>query len=80
MLLKVKIDMLPASVVEVNETDIEKEILNLDENKASHNSDMATKVIKEISDIFSSFLCTSFNSSIKTVFLNALKLADIAPL
>ena len=69
MLLKVKIDMLPASVVEVNETDIEKEILNLDENKASQNSHMATKVIKEISDIFSSFLCTSFNSSIKTVSL-----------
>ena len=32
-------------------------------------------------DIFSSFLCTSFNSSIKTFkFLNCLKLADKTPL
>ena len=41
---------------EVSEADIEKENLNLDENKASQNSDMPTKVIKENSDIFISFL------------------------
>ena len=42
---------------------------------------MPTKVIKENSDIFSSFLCISFNSSIKTSkFTRCLKLADITPL
>ena len=58
------------SFVDVNEADIEKEILNLNGNKASQNSEMPTKVIKENSDIFSSFLCTSFHSSIS--FVNAL--------
>ena len=67
--------------VEVNDANIEKEILNLNTNKASQNSDMPTKVIKENSDIFSSFLCTSFNSSRKTSkFRECLKLADIKPL
>ena len=53
--------------MEVNKTDIGEEILNLcGIIKASQNSDMRTKVIKKNSDIFSSFLCTKFNSSIKT--------------
>ena len=69
------------SFVEVNEADIEKEILNLNGNKASQNSDIPTKVIKGNSDIFRSFLCTNFNSSIKTSnFPQCLKLADITPL
>ena len=42
--------------MKINEIDIEK----------TQKSDMQTKVIKENSYIFSSFLCTSFNSSIKT--------------
>ena len=46
-------------------TDIEKEILNLIRNKTPQNSDMPTKVVKKNSDIFSSFLGSSFNSSIK---------------
>ena len=42
---------------------------------------MPTKVIKENSDIFSSFLCTSFNSSVKTSkFPECFKLANITPL
>ena len=66
--------------MEVNEVDIEKEILNLNGNKVSQNSDMPTKAIKEYLDIFSSFLCTSFNSSIKIFkFFQCLKLADITP-
>ena len=48
-------------LVEVNETNIEKETLNLIGNKASQNSDMPTKVIKEKLDIFSNFLCISFS-------------------
>lgn len=47
--------------MEVNETNIEKETLNLIGNKASQNSDMPTKVIKEKLDIFSNFLCISFS-------------------
>ena len=59
--------------MEVSVGDIRKWILNLNGNKGYQNSDMPTKVIKENSDIFSSFLCTSFNSSIKTSkILNAL--------
>ena len=48
-------------LVEVNETNIEKETLNLIGNKASQNSDMPTKVIKEKLDIFSNFLWISFS-------------------
>ena len=41
---------------------------------------MPIKVIKENLDIFSRFLCTSFNSSIKTSkFPQCLKLAGITP-
>ena len=42
---------------------------------------MPIKVAKENSNIFSSFLCTSFNSLIKTSkFLQCLKLANTIPL
>ena len=69
------------SFVEVNEADIEKDILNSNKKKASQNSDMPTKVTKESFDIFSKFLCTNFNSSIKTSkSLQCLKLADVTPL
>ena len=40
-------------------------MLNLIRNKASQNSDMPIKVVKKNSDIFSSFLASSFNSSTK---------------
>ena len=65
--------------MEVNEADIQKQILNLNGNKASQNSDITNKVIKKNSDIFKSFLCTNFDSSIKTFkFLRCLKLANIS--
>ena len=41
--------------MEVNEADTEKEILDLNGNNASQNSDMPTKVIEENLDIFSIF-------------------------
>ena len=47
------------SFVKVNEANIEKEILNLNRHKAFQNSDVPTKVTKENSCIFSSFLCAS---------------------
>ena len=65
--------------MEVNEADIQKQILNLNGNKFCQNFDIPNKVIKENSDIFKIFLCTSFNSSIKTFkFLRYLKLANIS--
>ena len=67
--------------MEINEADIEKEILNLNGNKAYQISDMPIKIANENSNIFSSFLCTSFNSLIKTSkFLQCLKLANTIPL
>ena len=63
----------------VNEL-IRKEILNLNSNKASQSSDIPIKIVKENFDIFSDFVCTSFNSSIKTTYFPGnLKLADITP-
>ena len=50
---------------EVDQKQIEKEILKLDVNKASQSSDIPIKVLKGNSDIFSNFLCNSFNNSIK---------------
>ena len=67
--------------IEVDQKQIEKEILKLDVNKASQSSDIPIKVLKENSDIFSNFLCNSFNNSIKlSTFPEILKHADITPL
>ena len=52
-------DVSSFSFVKVNEANIEKEILHLNRNKTFQNSDMPTKVAKENSGIFSSFLRTS---------------------
>ena len=67
---------------EIDQKQIEKEIiLKLDVNKASQSSDIPIKVLKENSDIFSNFLCNSFNNSIKlSTFPEILKNADITPL
>ena len=58
-----------------------KKILKLDVNKVSQSSDIPIKVLKENSNIFSNFLCNSFNDSIKLLtFPEILKHADITPL
>ena len=65
----------------VDQKQIEKEILSLDVNKASQNSDIPIKVTKGNTDIFSNFLCDSFNNSIKlSTFPEILKHAGITPL
>ena len=51
--------------IEVDQKQIEKQILNLDVNRASQGSDIRIKVLNENTDIFSNFLCNSFNNSIK---------------
>ena len=62
----------------VDKKEIEKEILKLDVSKASQNSENSIKLLKENVDIFSDFVCTSFNSSINmSKFPKNLKLADI---
>ena len=67
--------------IEVDQKQIEKEILKLDVNKASQSSDIPIKVLKENRDIFSNFLCNSFNNSIKlSTFPEIIKHADITPL
>ena len=67
--------------IEVDQKQIEKEILKLDVNKAPQSSDILIRVLKENSDIFSSFLCNSFNNSMKlSTFPEILKHADITRL
>ena len=60
--------------------DILKEIKNLKANKATQNTDIPTKLIKENSDIFADFIFENLNDSIsQSVFPSALKLANITP-
>ena len=68
------------SFVGFDKKEIEKEILKLDANKASRDSDILIKLLKENVNIFSDFVCTSFNNSINmSKFSKNLKLADITP-
>ena len=60
--------------------DILKEIKNLKANKATQNTDIPTKLIKENSVIFVDFTFENLNDSIsQSVFPSALKLANITP-
>ena len=69
------------SFKEVSFKEIETEIRLLKLNKASQYSDIPTKIIKKNSEIFSSFICESINSSIKSsIFPSCLKHANITPL
>ena len=69
------------SFKEVSFKEIETEIRLLKLNKASQYSDIPTKIIKENSDIFSSFICESTNNSIKSsIFPSCTKHADVTPL
>ena len=64
----------------VDKEDILIEIKNLKANKATQNTDIPTKLIKENSDIFSDFNFENLNDSIfQSVFPSALKLANITP-
>ena len=64
----------------VDKDQILKEILSLDSAKASQDTDIATKIIKDNGDIFSEFLLSGFNNSITTsIFSSSLKQAIITP-
>ena len=64
----------------VSLTDIEKEMKSLNTNKASHSSDIPTKMLKQNVDFFSPFILDYVNKSISSsTFPSILKLADIIP-
>ena len=61
-------------------TDIEKEMKRLNTNKASHSSDIPTKILKQNVDFFSPFILDYVNKSMSlSTFPSILKLADIVP-
>ena len=52
----------------------------LQSNKATQNTDIPTKLIKDNADIFAAFIFISFNKCIEqSLFLSKLKLANITP-
>ena len=64
----------------VGKKDISKEVKNLTANKATQNTDIPTKKIKENSYIFADFIFENMNNSIsQSVFPSALQLANITP-
>ena len=64
----------------VSLTNIEKEVKNLNTNKASHSSDILTEILKQNVDFFSPFILDYVNKSISSsTFSSILKLADIIP-
>ena len=61
-------------------TDIEKEIKILNTNKASHSSDISTRILKQNVDFFSPFLLGYINESIVlSTFPSVPKLSDTIP-
>ena len=66
---------------EVSIEETQKEVLNLNNKKASQNSDIPTKIIKKNSDIFGKVLCSFMSDSIKSFTLpSCLKEADFTPI
>ena len=64
----------------IDKEDILKEIKSLKANKATQNTDIPTKLIKENPNIFADFIFENLNGSIsQSVFPSALKLANITP-
>ena len=64
----------------VQKEEILKELNNLNINKATQNTDIPTKIIKENSDIFGDFIFSNFNCCINTFsYPSLLKRADITP-
>ena len=66
------------SFIERKKNDILKEIKNLQINKATQDSDIPTKLIKNNLDLFVNFIFTNLNYSIaQSTFSSLLKLATI---
>ena len=70
----------PFNFLFADKEDILREIKNLKANKATQNTDIPIKLIKENSGIFADFIFENLNDSIShSVFPSALKLANITP-
>ena len=66
---------------QVERVEILNEIKSLRTSKASQDSDIPTKIIKENADFFADFLHTSYNECIKSgIFPSCLKWADVTPI
>ena len=64
----------PFSFSKINREEILREILKLETSKASQDTDIRTKIIKENVDIFADILLASFNDSVeKSNFPSSLK-------
>ena len=64
----------------IDKNDILKEIKNFQINKATQDSDIPTKLIKNNLDLFVDFIFTNLNDSIaQSTFPSLLKLANITP-
>ena len=70
-----------SSFKNVQKEEILKELNNLNINKATQNTDIPTKIIKENSDIFGDFIFSNLNCCINTSsYPSLLKRADITPI
>ena len=60
--------------------DVFKEIRNLDKKKASQDTDIPTRIIKENADIIAKFLFLNFNNAVReSKFPDSLKNANVTP-
>ena len=60
--------------------DVKKEIRKLDPRKATQNTDIPVRILKQNSDIFGNHICDFFHENIdKGVFPSILKNANITP-
>ena len=66
----------------VSREEILKEIVNLDNKKASHDDGIPTKIIKANSDIISEIIYNNFNSNVidNCIFPDHLKTANVRPI
>ena len=60
--------------------DVKKEIRKLDPRKATQNTDIPVRILKQNFDIFGNYICDFFNECVdKGVFSSILKNANITP-
>ena len=63
----------------VSVADIKKDIRKLDPRKATQNTDIPGRILKQSSDIFRNYICNFFKCVDKGVFPSILKNANITP-
>ena len=64
----------------VSVADFEKEIRKIDPRKATQNTDILVRILKQNSDFFGNYICDFFNECVdKDAFPSILKNANITP-